>query len=538
VLTARVLTGLLAVAVALSSGRLAAQTPSKPQESPQPPPAADPLGRETPRGTVTGFNVAVHRNDLTLAARYLDLRGRQPRTAESLARDLNDLIDRYFIDSLASLASTPAGMLDDGLPPDRERLMLTIGGESVPIFLSRVNERGTGLVWLIASDSLAQVPALHDAQAATVVERMMPGALVARQFLGISVAQWILWAASLALPFVAFWAAARPAFFVFKRTAGDPTRRALIESSWKSLRWLIVLSLALLTHLVLVRYLGFSLTFRLTYLRTALVVVVILVTLLAWRLVAVTFSHARMRAVRRGRSNTRSLMLLGERVLKVGVVLVAVLAVLSLAGVDTTAALAGLGIGGVALALGAQKSIDNLLGAVTLLSDRALAVGDFCRVSNRVGWVEDVTLRSVRLRTLDQTLLSIPAGMLSQDSIENFATRSKILMQTTLRLRYGTSVDQVQEILDRIRHVLADHPQIIKDDARIRLTNFGAEAIELELFAYVNTPDFAEFLSIRESLLLQIAGIVESAGSEFARPTQFIHMSPGAAHDETPVAAR
>ena len=129
-------------------------------------------------------------------------------------------------------------------------------------------------------------------------------------------------------------------------------------------------------------------------------------------------------------------MLLGERLVQALVVVVAVIAVLTIAGVNTKTALAGLGIGGVALALGAQKTVENLLGGVFLLSDRALAVGDMCSISNRLGVVEDITLRSVRLRTLDRTLVSVPAGVLAQAGIENFASRDKILATTKLRLRY------------------------------------------------------------------------------------------------------
>jgi MscS family membrane protein len=135
-----------------------------------------------------------------------------------------------------------------------------------------------------------------------------------------------------------------------------------------------------------------------------LVTLVFAVTLLVWRLMGAMFQQAGLMATRSGRASARSLIKLGERVAKVLVILIALFVVLRLAGVDPTTALAGVGIAGIAVALGAQKSVENLLGAVFLLTDRALAVGDFCRLSDRDGWVEDITLRSVRLRTLEQTL--------------------------------------------------------------------------------------------------------------------------------------
>jgi MscS family membrane protein len=197
---------------------------------------------------------------------------------------------------------------------------------------------------------------------------------------------------------------------------------------------------------------------------------------------------------------------------------------LALAGIDPTTALAGVGIAGVAVALGAQKSIENLVGAIFLLTDRALAVGDYCRVADREGWIEDITLRSVRLRTLQQTLVSIPAGLLSQGSIENFSTRGKILLQSILRLRYGTTAEQLQTILSGIDRILAEHPTVEQESARVRLVEFGPQAVELELFAYITTSDMTTFLKVREHLLLRVAAVVESSGSAFAAPTQFIHM--------------
>jgi len=259
----------------------------------------------------------------------------------------------------------------------------------------------------------------------------------------------------------------------------------------------------------------------------------LLVLALTWwarRLLTLSFDYTRSRMQRREQTGTKSLLLLGERLLKVLIILVALLLILTLLGVDTQTALAGLGIVGVALALGAQKTVENVLGGISLLTDRALAVGDMCSISGRLGIVEDITLRSVRLRTMEQTLLSIPAGTLSQDSIENFSARDKILARTTLWLRYGTSTEQLGSILDEIRKRLAENPKIETGTSRARLVDLGAHAIEIELYAFVLTSDVPEFLAVREDLLLQVVGIVEAAGGGFARP-QIL----GVPQEDTPV---
>src|SRR5262245_26496311 len=536
--TRRFLSAALCALLAIS-GRVSAQTPAaQPSQAAPAQATSDALGRDTPFGTVTGFNTAVHHGDFAVAAGYLQLSGRSSREAENIARDLNELLDRYFTQPLTTLSVLPTGALDDGLAANRERLILTMGDRRVDILLTRINDPAAGQIWLFSSESLAQVPALSRMRQDTLVERLMPTSLVAHSFWGISLGQWILWAASIVLPLLLFWTAAGILLALSRRLVRDTTRRTVFEAWWKGVRWLLIVALTLVTHLVLLRWLGFSLTFRYTYSRVALVVAVIISALLAWRLVSVTFAHARQFALRHGRADTRSLMLLGERVVKVLVVMIAVFSLLALAGLDPTTALAGVGIAGVAVALGAQKTIENLLGAIFLLTDRALAVGDYCRVADREGWIEDITLRSVRLRTPQQTLVSIPAGLLAQGSIENFTTRGKIPAQTILRLRYGTTAEQLQAVLTGIQRVLTEHPKVENESARATLVEFGPQAVELELFAYITTSDMSTFLKVREHLLLRVAAVVESSGSAFAAPTEFIQVREDAiSHDDHRVGA-
>jgi MscS family membrane protein len=121
-------------------------------------------------------------------------------------------------------------------------------------------------------------------------------------------------------------------------------------------------------------------------------------------------------------------------------------------------------------------------------------------------------------------LLSIPAGTLSQSNVENLSARAKTLIQSRLRLRYGTSPGQVRAVLGAIARLMAGNERLEQETARVRLVEFSDRAIELELFAYANTPDNEQFLQVREELLLGVATIVESLGAGFAQPTQFVYM--------------
>ena len=516
---------LLSVAVAHTLLGQAPGATSPPPAAPQQEQLADPIGRTTPRATIAAFMRAAGRGDYVSAARYMQVTESQRRNTERLARDLKFLMDRYFSEAVTSISDSPEGALDDGLPIDRERVgPLTIGEAKTDIALVNVTDPQSGRVWLISSETLAQIPALRRLVARTWIERAMPQALVRREMFGMSLAHWVVFAASLVLPFVLLMALGGLVAFLARRIARDPARRRSVDESYTVIRWPAIVVLTLAIQLTAMRLLGFPLVFRIAYAHIGLVAGVVSLTWLVRRILTLGFARARRAVWGRDSTSTQSLMLLGERMIQVLVIVVAVMAILTIVGVNTKAALAGLGIGGIALALGAQKTVENLLGGVFLLSDRALAVGDTCSVSNRIGVVEDVTLRSVRIRTMEQTLLSVPAGILAQSNVENFATRSKILAKTIVRVRYGTTAEQLGSMLTDIRRLLAGNPKIETETSRVRLVDFGDRAVEIELFAYVLTADFLEFLAVREDLLLQVVAIVESSGSGFAQPTQFVYL--------------
>ena len=516
----------------------AAQLPGvePPKAATQQPQVQDPLGRSTPRGTITGFTEAVHGNDLATAVRYLQLNDSQRPKGDSLARKLSQLMDRYYGEPVQSIDASRTGALDDGLPEDRERIgPLSVEGKTVDVELVHVADSLAGPVWLLSSETLREVPALHRLIKSTWFERVMPPAFVRPALFGVSLGQWIVLAATIAVPIIVLRMLFGAIVGIARRTVGA-ARRGALDSIYASLRWPVIVVLTLVIHLAYMPFMRLPLTFRISYGRLGFVA---LIVALAWLLrSSLTVASDRARYLMPGgtHSGARSLIMLAERLVKALVVVVAALAILTVLGVDTKTALAGLGIGGVALALGAQKSVENLLGGVFLLSDRALAVGDTCSIANRVGVVEDITLRSVRLRTAEQTLLSIPAGTLAGSSVENFATRAKILLQTQLHLRAATSVAHVRSTLDQIQALLGTHPELEHETSRIRLVDFGADAVLLELSAYVLTSDNTRFLELRQDLLLQIADIVEESGTLLPQPAPQVLAPPVASPVRNPVA--
>jgi len=498
---------------------------------------ADPLGRSTPRGTIVEFTRAVDRDDFVTATLYLQLDPTQQAGAAALARSLKTLIDRELREGIARISDAATGDLEDGLPADREQIgPLVIGSTRSYIVLVHVNDPTAGPVWLVSSETLRMVPLIARAAGRTWIERMLPDSLLKRDAFGLSLAHWCVLLALLLGTLAVLVGIALVTRLVAHTWVWDPRRRRNWDAWYEATRWPAIIVTTLLIQFIVVPELGFPLTFRAGYARAGKIV---LVFALAWLLKGVLtlgFAHARALARGKDRASTQSLLLLAERMLKALLAVLAIVALLILLGVESKTALAGLGIVGVALALGAQKTVENLLGGIFLLSDKALAVGDYCTIGNQSGTVEDVTLRSVRLRTTQQSLVSLPAGSLAQAGIENFATRQKILALTTLRLRYGTDVTQLRRILDDIRGLLGSHVLVEQPTAYVRLVNFGMDAIELELFAYLQTADGEEFRALREELLLDIASIVEAAGSALA-PTRFMQVEPAAILTRSPAPA-
>jgi MscS family membrane protein len=224
------------------------------------------------------------------------------------------------------------------------------------------------------------------------------------------------------------------------------------------------------------------------------------------------------------RVETRSLFMLGRRVFKILLFIIIVLLVLRSFGVDVTTALAGLGIGGIILGFGAQKTVENLFGGVSVLTDRVLHVGDFCKVGDQLGTIEDIGLRSTRIRRADRTLVAIPNGTIANATVENYSMREKILFKPTIGVRYETSADQLRYLLVQIRELLISHPKVESSTARARLIGFGPSSIDLEVFAYILSTTYPEFLAIQEDLLFRIMGLIEDSGTSFAFPSQTMYV--------------
>jgi MscS family membrane protein len=506
--------------------------PDQNQQAEAAPRPFDLLHRETPRGAVLGFLDAVHSDNYAVASQYMQLPPAKSKSVgNDLARELGVLMDLKYQGRSVNLSDQPEGNLTDNLPPDREHIGRIPSEEgSVDVVLVRVDSANGTPVWLFSREVVDRVPELYSQVEVPLIARFMPAPLASHKFLALSLGQWLGWL--LAIPVSVLFAAILLTLFQLPRWVYRRFRQKAQDHLWKE-RYSrpVLLLVSVIANGFLTFFLGIPLPHRGYYFRALSVVFLIGIGWLAVRMIETSFERVRYRAVASGYVSTGSYLILMQRMARILAMIVVALLIFGALGFETKTALAGLGIGGLAIALAAQKTLENLLGGVSLLVDNVVRVGDVCRIGTQVGTVTDIGLRSMSIRTVEQTIVSVPNGMLASQQFENLTGRTKFLIKSTLSLQYETTTEQIQRVLDDIRHVMEQHPKIESESARVRFVNFGASSLDLELFAYVITRDYAEYLAVQEDLFFQIIKVVESNQTAFAYPVRkmILHTTDAAA---------
>jgi MscS family membrane protein len=369
---------------------------------------------------------------------------------------------------------------------------------TVPILMQRVPRAGDGtLIWKISPQTVALVPELYAEFEPMWLEEWLPPLFFERESLGVELWKWLALAVLIAIASLASLAIAGTATRLIGLilTRG---RESLDSRVVRLVRGPVWLAFTVILFEIGRRPIGLALAFGGTLALLESVLLVVAATWLSFRLIDLAALAVRIRAERRGNPGIFPILVPSARFAKLAIVMIGVLGVLGTLGVNISAALAGLGIGGIAVALAAQKTLENLIGGVSLFADRPVSVGEFCRWGDQVGTVEEIGLRSTR-----------------------------ILLRTTLQLRYETTPDQMRFILAKLRELLIGHPMVTPDPARVRFTGYGAYSKDVDVFAYVTCQDQNTFLAIQEDVLLRMEDIIDAAGSGFAFPSQTSYL----AHD-------
>jgi|CZKR01.1.fsa_nt_gi MscS family membrane protein len=484
----------------------------------------DPLGRTTPSGTMLGFLQAAQAGDYGIGAQYLQMSAaRRQSEGEQMATKLKVVLDRAFTGRFNNFTQAD-GIPQEGVPLGWQKLgTMSSGDVEADLDLVRVSDPSAGKIWLISSSTLSKVPELYDQVQARQVESRLPNVLVKHEFAGMPL--WQFLALLLVLPVAAALGWLVLALLEIPLRWWARRRGQLDVANWRSVSGPVWLLTGTLIHQVFAVYLHIPLLPRHYYFQITSIALIVSATWILWRVVQWSLHRVRTRALARGHAGTGSLMLLGERILKAVIFGVGVLAVLGHLGFNMSTALAGLGIGGLAIGFGAQKTIENLFGGVSVLGDEVFRVGDVCRFGDRTGVVEDIGLRSTRIRTDERTLLAIPNGTVATINLENLSRRDKILFKTNLGLRPETKADHMRFVLAEIRRLLYSHSKVETKTVRVRLTDIAGSSLSVEVVAYILTRDFNEFAAVREDLLLRMMDVMEDSGGGLALPSQTLYLS-------------
>jgi MscS family membrane protein len=497
----------------------------------------DPLNRDSPQSSATAFLAACKARDWERAWRYIDLRklpaGRRLRDGTELAKQLQQILERDVQFDLAALSPNPEG---SPAGTNEERVdTFNVDGKKLDLQMERVTLRTGAKIWVFSAASADLIPQIARLASDSPIEKYLPQPLVSWKLMETALWRWIaliLLAAVLALlSMLLSWLAIVWMGPVLKRVAPE-TSTGLLDLLVGPLRLL----LAVAGFRAGLEWIDPSPELRLYLGRAA---GFLFFCALAWLGMRITdLLMVRLRAILSGKHQTfsYSVLPLASRVTKIVIFAVATAALLSSWGYNTGAILAGLGVGGVALALAAQKTIENLFGGVAVITDRPVAIGDFCKFGNQVGTVEDIGLRSTRIRTLDRTLLTVPNGQFSTMTLENFSKRDKMWFHLTLNLRRDTTSAQMRALLDTLTKALKENPKVEAGPIPVRFVGVGTYSLDVEIFVYVLTLDGDEFTQIQQDLFLWILDAVEAAGTGLAVPTQAYYSMPrGPQQNGTPV---
>ena len=535
-------------AVATLFVALLASLPAKAQVNPPAPPASasapesskvEEEAADSPRASMRNFFDYAERGRYPEAALYLDLpRGSEKRAAE-LATKLHAVLSQRLRINPETLSPLPHGRPRDGLETGVEELgKIRDGkGHEVPIRIVRHEPRSADdeARWVFSQRTVSAVPALYNALRDHWIRERLPPSLLKFGPLALYYWQW------LALPVLAGLSMGLGRLLAF--LSGVVARRVLARHDWSAtlldgLRAPATLGWALALFVLAMPYLALTLRAEDLLDRGVRALAYLTFFWALLRTVTVAGNEVARGAWALTRPSARALSSVGVRLGRVVVGSLALTVAFSALGFPVTSIIAGLGIGGVALALAAQKTVENLFGSISILADQPFRMGDTIRVDGIEGTVETIGLRSTRVRTADRTLVVFPNGKLADMRIESLGMRDRMRFTTKLQLARTTSVANVAKIVVELKERVSRHPLVRKSEVFAHLVAIGESSYDIELTAPLDTLDGSEFARAREALLVGCVEVIEQAGAMLAVPTrQLVSPNVPPASPRTPAVA-
>ena len=490
-------------------------------DQPEPEVIADDFNRGTPLRTAEGFLAAADAGDFERASEYLDLRNIRGDAAEltgfQLARRMSVIIERAEWVDIAELVDDSAGRSNDGLPTYRDSLgVVRDESENFHLMLQKV-PRGDGeFIWKISNATVSHIPALYDIYGYSPLIEELRRSLPDVSFLGLGLFKWV---SGLAAGLAAYVVVLVFAFLL--RFALRDRNVATQQRIFRFLSVPVAIGAVLLAMNMVILSLGIGATAEsVDRLSPLSPMVIVWVCFAGIDLLRGSYSRV---LLDKGRPGVQVLLRPLGNALKLLIFIAVLLVYLDGIGINITTLLAGLGVGGVAVALALQKPLEDMFGAVTLYTQQPIRIGDFCRIGNTTGVIEEIGLRTTSIRTLENTLIAVPNSKLATEAIDNFSRREKILYRKSIRIRHETGKDQVENLLGKFRELLESNERVLEGH-RVRFIEIADDSLVIEIYAYFNCKVWADYLELAESLNLQILDVIETSGTSLAYPPGILRL--------------
>ncbi|MGE6246721.1 mechanosensitive ion channel family protein [Psychrobacter proteolyticus] len=481
-------------------------------------PLPDSFGRDTPRHTVQGFISALGENDYLLASNYLNLsKSDNPTTVVRQFKQALDAGGRFQPD--LQISNSPEGNLTDQLPPSQENVgVINIGERSVPLLLERVVSKQNEQYWQFSSDTLTSVPEVIEDTEPTLVSRYTVDSLDGKKVFGYQLADLVaaltMIVTSFVLTYIAVWLLYHLLRIVYPYLRGTP-----LPLPNKVILPLSVVIMALILSEVMV-YAGVSVTLREPVNRFTDIASWLALTWLLLRVVDAIFTRAVNLSYKKNYTERVSILGLLRKVVKALLLIFAVIVIFGNLGFDLTTGIAALGVGGLALALGAQKTIENLVGSVVVVADSPVRIGDYCKFGTYEGTVIDIGIRSSRVRTLTRTIVTVPNGDFSSMQIENFTSRDMFRFFHQLYLKRTADIDVVFKMVKDLDEFLNEHYLTNQEWNQVNILELRQDCYVIQLQAYINANDVMEFYDKQNVVFVDVLNQVAKYKVEHALPTQ------------------
>lgn len=385
------------------------------------------------------------------------------------------------------------------------------------VYLERINGK-----WYYSRETVALIPALHDKVfpfGADILTRILP---IRSDFRLFGLALWQLLGIMLVLLICYVIHAGVSLLFriTLRFLTGGEYKWTFIgkESVRKLARYLSIILVVWLARMM-IPALQLPIKGSEFVNKSLNIVIAVMIMLIAMVIVKVLRARAREVALRTENRLDEQLLPILTRIINIVIVTATIIYILRTLNVNVTALIAGLSIGGLALALAAQDSVKNLIGSVMIFFDKPFKIDDYIVGSGFEGQVVEVGFRSTRIKTLDTSIISVPNGLIANMHITNMGVRVYRLFNIMLSVTYQTTPEQLEEFIQALRQLIIDHPIVQDENYYVHLREMGQSSINIMFRCYLDVPGFAEELAVKEELYLTILRMAAERGIEFAYPT-------------------